>query len=110
MVGDSSCVYYFQYKQHNKHRSIIGKLSKIEIRNTLGSRILDVATPEIFPPGSIVWYAGTLTLEEIQMCQWLTFVGKVCKLGGIGENWSLEHHKCKAEQIRADYNARQILN
>ena len=63
----SLSVYYFQYKQVSGREGIVGRLSETEIVNLL-PRVIEVATPEIYPPGSIVWYASELTSEEIERC------------------------------------------
>ena len=72
----SLSVFYFQYKQVSGHEGIVGRLSEAEIMNLL-PRTVDVATPEIYPPGSIVWNLGELTPEEIERCRWMTFLTQI---------------------------------
>ena len=69
-------VYHFQYKQVSGHEGIVGRLSEVEIVNLLPC-IIKVATPEIYPPGSIVWHEGELTPEEIKRCRWMTFLTQI---------------------------------
>ena len=104
MLTDIPSPYYFEFRQLHKHRSIIGKLSEIEILNVLGPTVLAIATPLIFPPGTIVWHSGKLMSEEIRKCQWLTFVTNVYKLDRTQENLSFNELKQLAKRVRADYN------
>jgi len=73
--------------------------------NAVGAHVLEVVTPAIFPPGSIVWHMGPLRPEEIQRCQWLTFVGQIHELDASGEAGLYDHLKCGVERLRADYDA-----
>ena len=76
---DSISIYYFQYKQVSGHEGLVGRLSETEIVNLL-PRVVAVATPEIYPPGSIVWHINELTPEEIDRCEWMTFLTQIDKL------------------------------
>ncbi len=109
MPVDSISVYYFQYKQVSGQRGIIGRLSETEIVNLL-PRVVEAATPEIYPPGSIVWHAGELTPEETGMCQWITLLTQVNKLERRdGEDWSADRRKTTAGTLRKDYDAFQAF-
>ena len=98
----NSSVYHFQYKQVSGHEGIVGRLSETEIVNLL-PHVVEVATPEIYPPGSIVWYADELTPEEIERCRWLTFLTQIDTLvWGAGE---ADRDQQVAEILRKDYDA-----
>ena len=98
----SLSVYYFQYKQVSGHEGIVGRLSEVEIVNLL-PRTAEVATPEIYPPGSIVWYAGELRSEEIERCQWMTFLTQIDTL--VWEEGTVDRDQRVAESLRKDYDA-----
>ena len=101
----SLSVFYFQYKQVSGHEGIVGRLSETEIVNLL-PRVINVATPEIYPPGSIVWHEGELTLEEIERCRWMTFLTQIDAV--MWENREVEtadQSQTMAETLRKDYDA-----
>ena len=95
-------VYYFQYKQVSGHEGIVGRLSEAEIVNLL-PRTVEIATPEIYPPGSIIWHAGELTSEEIERCRWMTFLTQIDTL--TWEEGTADRDQRKAEALRKDYDA-----
>ncbi len=95
-------VYYFQYKQVSGQRSIVGRLSETEIANLM-PRVVEVATPEIYPPGSIVWHEGELTPEEIERCRWMTFLTQIDTLMWADE--AADRDPQVAETLRKDYDA-----
>ena len=95
-------VYYFQYKQVSGHEGIVGRLSEVETVNLL-PRVVEVATPEIYPPGSIVWYAGELRSEEIERCRWMTFLTQIDTL--VWEEGTVDRDQRVAEILRKDYDA-----
>ncbi len=95
-------VYYFQYKQVSGHEGIVGRLSEAEIVNLL-PRTVEIATPEIYPPGSIIWHAGELTSEEIERCRWTTFLTQIDTL--TWEEGTADRDQRKAEALRKDYDA-----
>ena len=95
-------VYHFQYKQVSGHEGIVGRLSETEIVNLL-PRVVEVATPEIYPPGSIVWHRGELALEEIQQCRWMTFLTQIEVLSWRDE--AANPNQRIAETLRKDYDA-----
>ena len=102
--------YYFQYKQLSSHRGLMGRLSETEIVNLLGHRVMEVATPEHYPPGSIVWYAGDLTPEAMRICQWIPFLTAVDKLEwNVAHDWSVAQLKRLAIELREDYDAFQAF-
>ena len=95
-------LYYFQYKQVSGHEGIVGRLSEAEIVSLL-PRVVEVATPEIYPPGSVVWHTGELTPEDIGRCRWMTFLTQIDMLiwedkveGSAGQRG--------AETLRKDYD------
>ena len=98
----SLSVFYFQYKQVSGHEGIIGRLSEVEIVNLL-PRVVEVATPEIYPPGSIVWHVGELTPEEIERCRWMTFLTQIDTL--VWEDGADNRDQRVAEPLRKDYDA-----
>ena len=98
----SLSVYYFQYKQVSGYEGIVGRLSESEIVNLL-PRVVEVATPEIYPPGSIVWYVGELTPEEIEGCRWMTFLTQIDTL--VWEDGTADRDQRVAETLRKDYDA-----
>ena len=98
----SLSVYHFQYKQVSGHEGIVGRLSEAEIQNLL-PRVAEVATPEIYPPGSIVWHEGELTPEEIERCRWMTFLTQIDTL--IWEDEVVDRDQRIAETLRKDYDA-----
>ena len=98
----SLSVYYFQYKQVSGHEGIVGRLSEVEIVNML-PRVVEVATPEIYPPGSIVWYADEFTPEEIERCRWMTFLTQIDTL--VWEEETADRAQRVAEALRKDYDA-----
>ena len=98
----SLSVFYFQYKQVSGHEGIVGRLSEVEIVNLL-PRVVEVATPEIYPPGSIVWHVGELTPEEIERCRWMTFLTQIDTL--VWEDGSTAPSQAVAETLRKDYDA-----
>lgn len=109
MLGNSISVYYFQYKLTGNQRGIIGRLSETEIVNLLPG-VVQVVTPAIYPPGSIVWHAGELAPEEIETCRWITFLTQVSKLEwGDGQDWSVQRLKSLADTLRKDYDAFQAF-
>ena len=95
-------VFYFQYKQVSGHEGIVGRLSEAEIVNLL-PRAIEIATPEIYPPGSIVWYADELTSEEIDRCRWMTFLTQIATL--VWEDGEVDRDRQVAEVLRKDYDA-----
>ena len=97
----SLSVYHFQYKQVSGHEGIVGRLSEAEIVNLL-PRVVEIATPEIYPPGSIVWYAGELTPEEIERCRWMTFLTQINTL--VWEDGEADRDRQVAEILRKDYD------
>jgi 16S rRNA G966 N2-methylase RsmD len=100
--------YYFQYKQLSKHRGLMGRLSETEIVNLLGHRVMQIATPEHYPPGSIVWCGGDLTPEAMRICQWIPFLAAVGKLEwNVAHDWSVAQLKRLATELREDYDAFQ---
>ena len=94
-------VYYFQYKQVSGHEGIVGRVSESEIVNLL-PRVVEVATPEIYPPGSIVWHGGALTPEEIERCRWVTFLIQINTL--VREDGVASQDQRIAETLRKDYD------
>ena len=100
--------YYFQYKRLSKHRGLMGRLSETEIGNLLGERVVQVATPEHYPPGSIVWCADDLTPEAVQSCQWIPFLAAIDKLEWAGApDWSVAQLEGLASELQSDYDAFQ---
>ena len=97
----SLSVYYFQYKQVRGHEGIVGRLSESEIVNLL-PRVIEIATPEIYPPGSIVWHGGELTTQEIDRCRWLTFLTQIDAL--VWEDGAIDRDQQVAEILRKDYD------
>ena len=95
-------VYYFQYKQVSGHEGIVGRLSEAEIVNLL-PRVVEVATPEIYPPGSIIWHAGGLMHEEIERCRWLTFLTQIDTL--VWKEGTADRDQRVAAVLRKDYDA-----
>ena len=95
-------MYYFQYKQVSGHEGIVGRLSEAEIVNLL-PRVVEVATPEIYPPGSIVWHEGELTSKEIERCRWLTFLTQIDTL--VWKEGTADRDQRVAEVLRKDYDA-----
>ena len=102
MCIDPISVYHFQYKQVSGHEGIVGRLSEAEIVNLL-PHVVEVATPEIYPPGSVVWYADELRSEEIERCRWLTFLTRIDTLVWKGED--ADQDQRVAETLRKDYDA-----
>ena len=102
MCIDPISVYHFQYKQVSGHEGIVGRLSEAEIVNLL-PHVVEVATPEIYPPGSVVWYADELRSEEIERCRWLTFLARIDTLVWKGED--ADQDQRVAETLRKDYDA-----
>ena len=98
----SLSLYHFQYKQVSGHEGIVGRLSETEIVNLL-PRVVEVATPEIYPPGSIVWYTGELRSEEIDRCRWMTFLTQIDTL--VWEDGETNRDRQGAEVLRKDYDA-----
>ena len=102
--------YYFQYKQLSKHRGLMGRLSETEIGNLLGERVVQVATPEHYPPGSIVWCAGDLTSEAVHSCEWIPFLAAIDKLEwDVAPDWSVAQLERLARVLRSDYDAFQTF-
>lgn len=99
---DPISIYYFQYKQVSGHEGIVGRLSEVEIVNLL-PRVIEIATPEIYPPGSIVWHAGELTPAEIDRCRWLTFLTQIDAL--VREDGASDRDQRVAKTLRKDYDA-----
>ena len=95
-------VYHFQYKQVSGHEGIVGRLSGAEIVNLL-PRVVEVATPEIYPPGSIIWHEGELMREEIERCQWMTFLTQIDTL--VWREGTADRDQSVAEILRKDYDA-----
>ena len=95
-------VYHFQYKQVSGHEGLVGRLSEAEIVNLL-PRVVEVATPEIYPPGSIVWCARELTSEEIERCRWMAFLTQIDTL--VWEDEAADRNQRIAETLRKDYDA-----
>ena len=102
MCIDPISVYHFQYKQVSGHEGIVGRLSEAEIVNLL-PHVVEVATPGIYPPGSVVWYADELRSEEIERCRWLTFLTRIDRLVWKGED--ADQDQQVAEILRKDYDA-----
>ena len=98
----SLSLYYFQYKQVSGHEGIVGRLSEAEIVNLL-PRVVEIATPEIYPPGSIVWHVEELRPEEIERCRWLTFLTQINTL--VWEDGEADRDRQVAEILRKDYDA-----
>ena len=98
----SLSVYYFQYKQVSGHEGLVGRLSEAEIVNLL-PRIIEVATPEIYPPGSIVWHVGELRPEEIDRCRWMTFLTQIDTL--VWKDEDADRDQRIAAILRKDYDA-----
>ena len=94
-------IYYFQYKQVSGHEGIVGRLSEVEIANLL-PRVIEVATPEIYPPGSVVWYTGELTPEEMERCRWMTFLMQIDML--VWKDRSADQDQGVVETLRKDYD------
>ena len=99
---DPISVYHFQYKQVSGHEGIVGRLSEVEIV-TLLPRVVEVATPEIYPPGSIVWHEDELTSEEIERCRWMTFLTQIDTL--VWKDGTAYRDQQVAETLRKDYDA-----
>ena len=102
MSTDPISIYHFQYKQVSGHEGIVGRLSEAEIVNML-PRVVEIATPEIYPPGSIVWHEGELTPEEIERCRWMTFLTQINTL--VWEDGAANRTRQVAEILRKDYDA-----
>ena len=98
----SLSVYYFQYKQVSGHEGIVGRLSEAEIVNLL-PRVVEVATPEIYPPGSIIWHTGGLMHEEIERCRWLTFLTQIDTF--VWKEGTADRDQRVAAVLRKDYDA-----
>ena len=97
----SLSVYHFQYKQVSGHEGIVGRLSEAEIVNLL-PRVAEIATPEIYPPGSIVWHEGELRHEEIERCRWMTFLTQIDTL--VCEDEAANRDQQMAKTLRKDYD------
>ena len=97
----SLSLYYFQYKQVSGHEGIVGRLSEAEIVNLL-PRVVEVATPEIYPPGTVVWHEGGLTSEESERCRWMTFLTQIDTL--VWEDGDVDQNQRVAETLRKDYD------
>ena len=95
-------IYYFQYKQVSGHEGIVGRLSEAEIVNLL-PHVVEMATPEIYPPGSIVWYTDELTPEEIERCRWMAFLTQIDTL--VWDGGAADQDQRIAEALRKDYDA-----
>jgi len=95
-------VYHFQYKQVSGHEGIVGRLSEAEIVNLL-PRVVEIATPEIYPPGSIIWHEGELRHEEIERCRWMTFLTQIDTL--VWKDEAANRDQRIAETLRKDYDA-----
>lgn len=95
-------LYYFQYKQVSGHEGIVGRLSEAEIVNLL-PRVVQVATPEIYPPGTVVWHQGELTSEESERCRWMTFLTQIDTL--TWKEGTADRDQRAAEVLRQDYDA-----
>ncbi len=95
-------LYYFQYKQVSGHEGIVGRLSEAEIVSLL-PRVVEVATPEIYPPGSVVWHQGELTSEESERCRWMTFLTQIDTFTWKGG--TADRDQRAAEVLRKDYDA-----
>ncbi len=102
MCIDPISVYYFQYKQVSGHEGIVGRLSEAEIVNLL-PHVVEVATPEIYPPGSIVWHEGELTPKAIERCWWMTFLIQIDTL--VWSDEATDRNQRVAEHLRKDYDA-----
>ena len=98
----SLSLYYFQYKQVSGHEGIVGRLSEVEIQNLL-PRVVEIATPQIYPPGSVVWHESELTPEEIDRCRWLAFLTQIDKL--VWEDRVANQDQRVAGVLRKDYDA-----
>ncbi len=94
-------LYYFQYKQVSGHEGIVGRLSEAEIVNLL-PRVIELATPEIYPPGTIVWHEGELSPEEIERCRWLTFLTQIETF--MWEDRAANQDQRTAGLLRQDYD------
>ena len=66
-------------------------------------RVVEVATPEIYPPGSIVWHEGELAPEEIKQCQWMTFLTQIDTL--VWKDGTADQDQRVAGTLRKDYDA-----
>lgn len=99
---NSISVYHFQYKQVSGHEGIVGRLSEVEIVNLL-PRVVEVATPKIYPPGSIVWHEGELAPAEIERCRWMAFLTQIEVLGW--EDETANRNQRIAETLRKNYDA-----
>ncbi|MCZ6680397.1 MAG: hypothetical protein O7E52_24465 [Candidatus Poribacteria bacterium] len=107
--ANSISVYYFQYKQRSSQRGIVGRLSETEIFNLL-PRVIAAATPEIYPPGSILWHSGELTPQEMENCRWMTFLTQVDKLEWTeGRDWPVDELAATTNTLRQDYDAFQAF-
>ena len=95
-------VYHFQYKQVSGHEGIVGRLSEAEIVNLL-PRVVEVATPEIYPPGSIVWHGDELRPEDIERCRWMTFLTQIDTL--VWDDEAADQDPRVAALLRKDYDA-----
>ena len=98
----SLSIYYFQYKQVSGHEGIVGRLSEAEIVNLL-PRVVEVATPEIYPPGSLIWHEGKLTPDEIERCRWMTFLTQIDTL--VWKEGTANPDQRVAGMLRKDYDA-----
>ena len=98
----SLSLYHFQYKQVSGHEGIVGRLSEAEIANML-PHVVEVATPEIYPPGSIIWHEGELMPEEIEQCRWMTFLTQIDTL--MWKDAAADRDQRIAETLRKDYDA-----
>lgn len=95
-------VYHFKYKQVSGHEGIVGRLSEAEIVNLL-PRVVEIATPAIYPPGSIVWHEGELRHEEIERCRWMTFLTQIDTL--VCQDEAANRDQQIAKTLRKDYDA-----
>jgi SAM-dependent methyltransferase len=94
-------VYYFQYKLVGDQRSLVGRLGEAEIGNLL-PRVIRIATPEVYPPGAIVWYAGALEPTALEAAPWIAFLTRIDRL-----EWAEppEPSEKQCETLRKDYDA-----
>ena len=77
-------------------------MSEGEIVNLL-PRVVEVATPEIYPPGSIVWHEGELASKEIERCWWMTFLTQIDTL--VWKDVVVNRDQRVAEALRKNYDA-----
>ena len=102
MSTEHPSVYYFQYKLISDQRGLLGRLGEAEIASLLPHAI-SMATPQVYPPGTIVWCSTALDSNALEFCQWLSFVTQIDELTWASETPAPSAEQC--ERLRRDYDA-----